>query len=197
MELVKLIETVARILMPRDPCHGYEHVERVRRLALRIAKKLAEQGYEIDFEALEIAALLHDVGRSVSEEKHAEVSADIARRILEALGIDRDRIEKIARIILAHSYSYGRKPESLEEAILSDADKLDAMGAVGIARVFIYSGKHGRSIEDSIKHIETKILRLKDLVMTEPAKKLAEDRHRFVEQFLAQLKKELDEVMLR
>ena len=193
MDIVSIVETIVRISMPRDSCHGYEHVERVRRLCRYIARKLMEKGIEVDLEVLELAALLHDIGRNISEERHAIVSAEIARQILNSLGYSKDKIEKVVKAILAHSYSARIKPETIEGAILSDADKLDALGAIGIARVFMYGGAKGRSIEDSIKHIEEKILKLPDLMYTEPGRELAKKRVEFVRQFLDAIRRELSE----
>ena len=133
--------------------HGWEHVVRVFELADRIGRK-----ERADMEVLLVAAILHDVGRMISEEKHALASARLSEDLLRDLGFSEEKIERIIHCILAHSYSSGVTPETLEAKILSDADKLDALGAIGVARVFMYSGEKGRSIPDSIKHFKEKIL---------------------------------------
>ncbi len=76
--------------------------------------------------------------------------------------------------------------------IVQDADRLDAIGAIGIARTFAYGGEHGRSLESSVQHFHDKLLLLKEEMNTEAARKLAEDRHRFMEQFLLEYQKETD-----
>jgi len=188
MNVVKVVEAVAKMIMPREPGHGWDHVERVRTLSRIIA---AELGDGVDTEVLELAAILHDVGRALSPENHAEASARFAERLLKALGYPRDRIERVVDAIRTHSFSSGGKPRSIEAAILSDADKLDALGAIGVARVFMYSGAHGRGIEESVRHFHEKILKLPNLMLTEPGKRIAEERVKIVRLFLEGLEKEL------
>ncbi len=166
--------------------HGWEHVVRVFELADRIGRK-----EKADMEILLVAAILHDVGRMISEEKHALASAKLSRDLLKDLGFEEKKIEKIVHCILAHSFSSGILPETLEAKILSDADKLDAIGAIGVARVFMYSGEKGRSIEDSIKHFKEKILKLKEMLYTKEAKRIGEGRDKFVREFLERLEREL------
>ena len=84
----------------------------------------------------------------------------------------------------------GKKPETIEGQIVQDADRLDAIGAIGIARTFAFGGKHNRSLESSIDHFHEKLLLLKDMLNTEKAKELAESRHIFMEQFLKEWEKE-------
>ncbi len=166
--------------------HGWEHVLRVFELADRLGKKEGA-----DMEILLVSAILHDVGRMISEDKHAIASAKLSENLLRDLGFPEEKIKRIVHCILAHSFSSGISPETLEAKILSDADKLDALGAIGIARVFMYSGEKGRSVRDSIKHFKEKILKLKDLLYTEEAKRIGESRDLFVREFLERLEKEL------
>ena len=100
--------------------------------------------------------------------------------------------ERICRDIASVSFSKnrGRKPETLEGRIVQDADRLDAMGAVGIARTFAYGGEKGRPLKDSVSHFHEKLLLLKDLMNTEAGRALAEERHAFMLAFLAELEKE-------
>ena len=81
-------------------------------------------------------------------------------------------------------------PESIEGKIVQDADRLDAMGAIGIARTFAYGGKNGRSLDSSLQHFEDKLLLLKDKMNTEQAKQMAEVRHTYLEEFLDEFKSE-------
>ncbi|RLE36567.1 phosphohydrolase, partial [Candidatus Acetothermia bacterium] len=92
---------------------------------------------------------------------------------------------------LSHSFSSGITPVTLEAKVLSDADKLDAIGAIGIARSFLYSGETGRSLEETQRHFEEKLLRLKDSLYTDTARRLAVERDRFLREFYTQLEQEL------
>lgn len=164
--------------------HDSDHVQRVARIAMMIAEK--EGG---DVEVVRKAAELHDVARN--EENHAIRGAEVARDILSRKGYSKEFIERVCHCIASHSFTSGVKPETLEAKILSDADKLDAIGAIGIARAFMYSGEKGRSIEDTLKHFEEKLLKLKDMMYTETGKKMAEERHRFLKEFYERIRKEL------
>ncbi|RLI88667.1 MAG: phosphohydrolase [Archaeoglobales archaeon] len=164
--------------------HDNGHVERVLKLALYIAER---EGAEI--EVVRKAAELHDIARD--KPNHAIEGAKLAREILRREGYSEDFIEKVTHCIEAHSFSSGVKPRTLEAKVLSDADKLDAIGAIGVARAFLYSGEHGRSIEDTLKHFEEKLLKLKDLMETETGRRLAEKRHAFLVEFYERLKEEI------
>jgi len=188
-KLVELIERLVRLIMPPNPCHGVDHVLRVRDLALAIAEKVHEP---VDREVLELAALLHDIGRLSTDTNHAERSAEIARILLELAGYPHDKIDMVVKAILAHSYTSRIEAVSIEAKILSDADKLDALGAIGIARVFAYSGEMGRSIEDSVQHFYSKILNLVNTMYIDEAKRIAHERQRFVKEFLSRLLQELN-----
>ena len=85
---------------------------------------------------------------------------------------------------VSFSRNKGKRPETPEGRIVQDADRLDALGAVGIARTFAYGGKHGRTPEDSIAHFYEKLLLLRDMMNTGKAKEIAEERHAFLEAFL-------------
>ena len=104
------------------------------------------------------------------------------------------QIEEICRVINAVSFSKnrGKHPETLEGKIVQDADRLDAIGAVGIARTFSYGGHKGRPLTDTVQHFHDKLLLLKDEMNTETAKQIAESRHQFLITFLKELEKELD-----
>ncbi|WP_202319777.1 HD domain-containing protein [Archaeoglobus neptunius] len=164
--------------------HDEGHVERVMKLAEFIARREGA-----DLEVVLTAARLHDIARDA--ENHAVESAKKAREILK--GRDYKFVSSVVHAIEAHSFSSGIEPRTLEAKVLSDADKLDAMGAIGVARAFLYSGERGRSIHDTLKHFEEKLLRLKDQLYTDTAREIAEDRHRFLELFYARIKRELDE----
>ena len=154
------------------PSHDSEHVERVRRIAIFIAEKEGA-----DVEIVEKAAELHDIARN--KKNHAVEGSKLAREILSAQGYDGEFIERVASCIETHSFSGGKRPESLEAWILSDADKLDAMGAIGVARAFLYSRESGRGIVETIKHFEEKLLKLYNMLHTETARKIGLRRHKF------------------
>jgi len=183
-EKIDLIRRRVRSQLPEFGTHGYEHTERVFRACQVLG---AEAGADLD--TLLPAALLHDIARG--NENHAVASAEQAKGVLEALGMTLDRIEAITTAISAHSFSGRSKPQSLEAQILSDADKLDAMGALGVYRAAMYSAEHGRPISDFVAHFHEKLLTLKDLLHTERARRLAEARHEFMQVYLDQLEKEL------
>ncbi len=193
--LIERTREYARHFFDREGAHGFSHVERVFNLCMHMGK---EEG-GADLEVLALAALLHDVARPLESagkvDDHAvEGGARIARSYLKSLGYPEERIAAVAHAIEAHRFSRGPEPRTLEAKILSDADKLDAIGAIGgVARVFMYSGEHGRDVEASLRHFEEKILRLKDLMYTETARRIAEGgRHAFTVAFIERIRREME-----
>jgi uncharacterized protein len=169
--------------------HGLDHVLRVEYLCKVIGKV-----EKADMGVLLPAALFHDIAQPIEREKgmpHEEVGARMAEGYLRSIRYDEERIQKITHAIRTHRYRSIEKPETLEARILSDADKLDAMGAVGIARTFIRAGEHGGEIRDAVNHIHHKLLNLNGLMYTETAKRLAEERHRYLCVFLETLEGEI------
>ncbi len=193
---IRVILSTIRLLMGNDPVHGWPHVLRVLGLSLRIARKLEENNVKVDYSVLIPAVLLHDIGRGLEDltrMHHAVLSSRIARRILSLLGYDDDTISKVTEAIETHSYSLNKKPKSIEAMILSDADKIDAMGAIGVARAFMLSGIKGRSISETIKHFHEKLLRLENMLYLEESKNIAKRRRVFLEKFLNELLRDLEE----
>ena len=135
--------------------HDLDHSLRVYSNAMMIA----ETEPDCNIEAVALAALLHDADdhKLFDTEDNAN-----AVSFLKSNGVDNEKIEFIVRIINSVSFSKNRNqtPDSLEGQIVQDADRLDAMGAIGIARTFAYGGKHGRSLESSIDHFHEKLLLL-------------------------------------
>ena len=168
--------------------HDAEHTLRVYRNALKIAKYEPE----CDMEIVILAALLHDADdhKLFATENNANARAFMAGR-----SIPEDRIERVCRVINSVSFSKNkdRKPDTIEAMVVQDAERLDAMGAVGIARTFAYGGEHGRPMEESLQHFHDKLLRLKDLMNTETGKQLAEERHAFLEAFLQEYARETEQ----
>ncbi|MBO4687503.1 MAG: HD domain-containing protein [Clostridiales bacterium] len=166
--------------------HDADHTMRVYRNAVNIGSNYPE----CDLELVALASLLHDVDDSklFPTENNAN-----ARKFLRGQNIDEARIDSICEIINAVSFSKnrGKIPETIEGKIVQDADRLDAMGAIGIARTFAYGGKNGRSLESSIEHFHEKLLKLKDELNTPEALDLAKERHAFLELFLVEYKREL------
>jgi len=164
--------------------HGYEHTERVYNLCLHLGKVL-----NADQTILLPAAILHDICRG--EENHAEAGAATAALILRKFGFDENKIQRIQKVIISHSFSAGEIPESLEAKILSDADKLDALGALGIYRTAAYSGEYPRPITDYIEHFHNKLMKLDSLLNTSEAKQIAIERKKIMMLYLTHLDREL------
>ena len=182
--LLRTLREIVEKRIPKHGTHGFEHTERVYKLCKSIGEKTGA-----DMSILLPAALLHDIARGGPD--HAIVSAKMTRSILNELLFDSFKIDAICEAISTHSFSGGKQPIELEAMILSDADKLDAMGAVGIYRAAMYSGEKSRSQGDFIAHFHEKLLKLKVLLFTETARALAEDRHRYMIKYLKMFDKEL------
>lgn len=179
------IEYVKTLFQNNSGGHDVEHTMRVYRNAMRITEN--EPG--ADREIVSLAALLHDA----DDHKlfHTADNAN-ARGFLSSHGVAPDKVDAIISAINSVSFSQnrGKHPETLEGMIVQDADRLDAIGAVGIARTFAFGGEHGRSLDLSIQHFHEKLLLLKDKMNTETAKKIAEERHAFMLEFLERFQKE-------
>ncbi len=187
-KMEKILDYVGTAI--RGPgAHGFDHTKRVVRLCEMIG---AREG--ADMAVLIPAALFHDIARPLEEETgvpHEEAGAAMAESFLRSIHYPPDRIAGIAHAIRAHRYSSGIAPGTQEARILSDADNLDAMGAVGIARTFMQSGEQGRGITDATGHIHEKLLNLRDLMYTESARSIAEKRHAFLITFIETLDDEM------
>lgn len=179
------IEYIDVLFQGNSGGHDREHTLRVYRNAMKIA-----EGEQCDKQIVALAALLHDA----DDHKlfHTENNMN-ARTFLEDNNVSADMIQKICDVINAVSFSKnkGKVPETIEGKIVQDADRLDAMGAIGIARTFAYGGEHGRTLSDSVQHFHDKLLLLKDMMNTKTAKKIAINRHEFLESFLAELDVEI------
>jgi uncharacterized protein len=169
---------------PQFGTHGFEHVERVYDTCLHIGKI-----EKADLDVLLPAALLHDIARE--EENHAQVGAEKAKPILRKYGQSEKTIEEIATAIASHSFSGKKPPKTLEAKILSDADKLDALGAIGIYRTAVYSGEHARPVDDFVAHFHDKLLKLEGLLFTDEAKRMAHNRTQYMTDFVERLQGEL------
>lgn len=187
--------------------HGWDHVLRVRTLALRIA---GEEGARED--VVEAAALLHDVGRRAEEESggrlcHAASGARESERVLEEVGAGEELVDAVSHCVAAHRFRGAQRPESLEARVLFDADKLDAIGAVGLGRAFLFAGEVGarlhnpeadpqrrpeRGREDSaLREFLVKLRHVKDGLHTGAGRRIAAGRHAFMEAFFERLEAEV------
>jgi uncharacterized protein len=175
----------------KNDIHGFDHVKRVFNLCIVIGEKL-----NCDLEILKIAALLHDIGRIHEKNEgrnHAEISADKAKQFLTSgkFNLTQNDIERITHCIQAHSFSNEITPKTLEAKILSDADKLDALGAIGLYRTIGFTILRNGDLEDVIEHLENKILVLKDLLYIEESKRIAEQRQKIILNFYNKIKEQL------
>lgn len=192
--------------------HDWFHIERVYKNALLIA-----QEEKCDLQIVQLGALLHDIADSKFHNGDESIGPKIAREFLESQQLDSEKISNVIAIIENISFKGGnfeKKFSSIELNIVQDADRLDAIGAIGIARAFNYGGFKNRALYDpkiapklkmsteeykksqapTLNHFYEKLLLLKDKMNTTTAKKIAEERHRFMESFLAQFYAEWDGV---
>ncbi|MDW8034422.1 MAG: HD domain-containing protein [Nitrososphaerota archaeon] len=195
--LVKLIRSRALKYYALDPGHDWLHAERVYRMCVRIME--SEGG---DPEVLTAAALLHDIGIKYELKNgidHSEKSAEIAGKILHEIGFSKDKIIRVQEAIRQHRFRKGVKATTLEAKILQDADRLDAIGAIGIARTFSHGGNRkipiyskDKNVASTLQHFYDKLLKIREVLNTETAREIAKERHEFMEFFLARLLKEIE-----
>lgn len=209
--IIQAAEDYAReCLGPLRASHGWDHVERVVRAARHLAS--IEQG--ADIVVVTLAALLHDIARpeetaagGVGAACHAELGGELAARFLTEKGLDPERTAAVRHCIETHRFRTDRRPQTLEARIIYDADKLDSIGAVGIGRAFLFSGEVGARVHnphidvmltDAYSHEDTayrefmvKLRHVKDRMMTAEGRRMAADRHAFMELFFRQLEAEV------
>lgn len=178
----------ARTVMGTGGSHGFDHVGRVTALCERIG--MAEGA---DMAILIPAALLHDIARPQEMEcgiPHEQEGARMAEEYLTSIGYPAGAVRAIAAAIRTHRFTTAEEPKSPEARILSDADKLDALGAVGIARTFMRAGEHGTTMQDGINHFHEKLLKLPDRMYTKTGRQIAAERHAFLLRFLQRMEDE-------
>ena len=208
-----------------SPSHNIDHVTRVYNLCLELAKNEPD----VDLDILKTAALLHDIARTREDRDvqagllnvdHAVLGAEMSAKILRALGYSEETIERVKHCIASHRFRGENPPRTIEAKILSDADKLDVLGATGIARSFTIGGENGQKIYsdtpadeyikenlvggkangriiDPSKHasnleFETKFKHIPDKLYTEKAREIARERLEYMKQFFERLKKEIN-----
>lgn len=200
----KTIDFVKSELSDAEGGHDWFHIERVWKNTKLIAKT-----EKVNLEVAELAALLHDIADSKFHDGDESIGPKKARQFLDSICINQETIDHVVAIIENVSFKGGnwdRTHSSLELDVVQDADRLDAIGAIGIARTFNYGGFKNRAIYDpsiepksnmtkeeykkstapTINHFYEKLLLLKDLMNTETGKAIAEQRHQYMEQFLDQ-----------
>lgn len=194
-------------------CHDWTHVERVLNLALRIGN--AEKA---NLEVIQIATYLHDIGRkeeikSGGDFCHAEKGAELASELLRKYNIAESTISNVVHCIICHRFRNNNIPETIEAKVLFDADKLDSIGAIGIARGFLFAGNagsgnlytrnekelakmskdHSFTKEDSaILEYEIKLRYIKNKIITNTGKKIAENRHTYMVEYFDRFWKEAE-----
>jgi uncharacterized protein len=209
-QIIEQTNTFVRSQLGEDATgHDWFHVDRVRRTALHICK----QEQNGDSFIIEMAALLHDIPDEKLNDS-AEAGKNKLNSFLKSIELSEEVQNAIVEIIDSISYKGGSKTElkTIEAKIVQDADRLDAIGAIGIARTFAYGGKKGQPIYDpsisvreemsleeyrkgkstSIHHFYEKLLKLKELMNTDTAKEMAESRHKTMVDFLEQFYLEWD-----
>ncbi len=187
--------------------HDYDHTCRVVKHALALCDQLPQA----DRQTVHLAALLHDVARpeesaSAGKIDHAENGAEIAAEFLKTLDLEPARQQAIVQAIREHRYRSGNKPSTLESQILYDADKLDSLGAVGIARAFLFAGHVGAKLHNTAeaalagsaysqedtayREYLVKLSHLPEKMQTVPGKILAQQRKNFMQEFFDRLNEE-------
>lgn len=184
--LQQVIRAAQGFYARKDHAHDLEHALRVREWGKRLAE---EEG--ADFTVIELAALLHDIGRSGAVEKtHAESSAGLAVNILQKAGYPEEIIWRVKEAIVAHSREAGHEPNTLEAKILYDADKLDFVGAIGLGRLFTWAGVQGWPLvgENSCETFyKERICGYKEHIFTKAAKAYFEPLFLYMEGFWQEL----------
>jgi uncharacterized protein len=207
----------ARTLYPTDAdsAHDFDHILRV----LHMAEKIA-QAEGANMEVVRAAALLHDIGLDQGRAGHETSAANRAREIFKTLpevseppgGYSEEFIEAVAHAIEAHRFRSGPAPETLEAKVLFDADKLDSIGAIGIARAFAFGGWRNQKLwadvpidytdpmdgreadpqqHTAVHEYVVKLSKIKDRMQTETGRRIARERHDFMVKFYEQLKQEV------
>ena len=185
----KAMEYARQIFAGDGSGHDFDHTLRVYHMAVRIA---GEEGADVEMVAL--AALLHDVDDHKLSPETCE-HKDRAVAFLKSQGVSEQKIHRIVEIISEISFSAGNgRPSTLEGMCVQDADRLDAIGAIGIGRAFAFGGSRGRRMHDpdgldktaTVEHFYDKLFKLKDLMTTPTGKNLAKQRDEFMHSFLEQ-----------
>ncbi len=180
------LEALCMELFGAIGCHGWEHVTRVRAMAATIGEREGADTVIID-----AAALFHDTKRR--EDDHASASAKFAEETLLGEGFSTTFAKAVSSAISTHSFSAKRTAKTIEAKVLADADRIDAMGALGIYRTIQYNLEHGLPASRVAEHIRGKLLKLPSLMHTASARELAKKRSLVLQLYLSALESELSE----
>ncbi len=206
------VKYVQETLVDAEGGHDWWHIYRVWQLSKHIAQR-----EKVDLFVVELGALLHDIADSKFHDGDEEIGAKKAREFLESIHVEEEVISHVENIVANISFKGGKeiqKFKSVELDVIQDADRLDAIGAIGIARTFNYGGHKNRemynpnippnlnmtkeeyksSMAPTINHFYEKLLLLKERMNTVTGRAMAEERHTFMEQYLIQFYKEWDGV---
>jgi uncharacterized protein len=198
------IEEARRQYEGADAIHDFDHVLRVLALAEQLA---VQEG--ADLEIVRTATLLHDMARGHGDRMstdHAEAGAELARHLLA--GHPPEKVEAVVHAIAAHRFRGGPSPETIEAQVLHDADKLDAIGAIGVARAFAFGGLEGQRLwaevagdyeetEDNrdrhtpVHEYQMKLVKIKERLLTKSARAIAQGRHDFMVIYFERLEREV------
>lgn len=192
--LIKTQEYIKETFLKEGTGHDYFHIERVVINSRKILQTEKADGFLV-----ELAAWLHDLG---DHKLHNGVdkSEELINAFLNSLVVEQPIIDRVIEIVSQVSFSKGNRPSSIEAEIVQDADRLDAIGAIGIARCFAYGGSKHRILyspdekekeSSSIQHFYDKLLKIKGLINTKSAKLIAARRHSFMEEYLAEFYREV------
>jgi uncharacterized protein len=188
--------------------HAWDHTLRVYGLCMHIG-----QAESADMEVMKVCALLHDVGRSFQDASrgsicHAEKGAEMAKALLENYPLSAERKSNIIHCVRSHRFRGNCEPGTLESKVLYDADKLDSIGAIGVARAFQFAGEVGARLHNPSVHPECtrayseedtgyrefrlKLFSIKDRMYTEEGRRMAKERHEFMVMFFKRFLEEYD-----
>ena len=175
----------------KDSAHDVSHIYRVLNHALQLAKN-----YSVNMDVLVAACLLHDIGRPAQyadpSKCHAKVGSEMAYQFLRGLGWPEEQCKHVKHCILVHRFTDHILPETIEAKILFDADKLDVIGALGIARTLQYEGKMNATLNEFFNEYNRKLIKLYDLFYTEEAKQIASSGKELLQRFYLELDAQLD-----
>ncbi|MFX1512278.1 MAG: HD domain-containing protein [Promethearchaeota archaeon] len=217
--MVSALESVRRqaeeLTQGFPPTHDWTHNLRVLKTVEMLATR---ETRPVNMEVLQLATYLHDIARKIEDDlggkiDHAKKSAEMAAEILQKEGYSHDMIERVSHCIRAHRFRKNdgdEHPQSVEAEILYDADKLECIGAIGVARSFMFAGENHYQLyrelssdydgltreKDPKKHtanieFEVKLKHIKNKLITPVGRKMGEKRHYFMEQFFKQLEEEV------
>ncbi|HII06132.1 MAG TPA: HD domain-containing protein [Methanotrichaceae archaeon] len=189
------VQELLEIETYQSVAHRWDHFERVRKRAHKLALEICDD--EIDLEILSIAALLHDVDQPYHDKKgHVAKSLEKADKILREVGYPEDKARRVLEAVKEHSSEDDSSPSSLEAKVLFDADKLDGLGAIGISRVFAFSGQRGLLPSEALEWYMAKIDRAIPMMQTEAGRMAGARDLAYVNSFFVRCREE-EEALLR